>query len=837
VILKKNIEQILYGLYLQLVSIPDRNKNIAHYLEEYGKCFHTENSDLAAIINQRTRHYLPGFGRLGFMIFLKSLIDPSFFRVEEQQLKGLIMLYTLRMHKANPNGNKVDLETFHRLFNMVDDVFNYHQGEISVRHDHSLAYRHRSKKKFPYQSYTYHELTGLVNLIFQDIISPPERPVRELSAHVFFSDWNLALVQLTNSHYLGIDDRTVLFQKLKQKIPRAYFPGRYVKYEMEFFVLQPVRAMLNLELDEELTDKMIRENRELLPEVYVFIHENHVLKRYSTAYLSHYLKYTHDNELKLLFKHGIVKIVKTTQLCIGFHLLQMGTEAIKVLRRVKEQNGFLITNGQNSAMMTDIVDIDHFHMGQIKGILASRIMGIPKGSGFLQFVPAGVRTTLAYPTPIQTAKDFDRAIKSKKYKKLAAKLGEAKIRELMRKDAEENGTPIKSFLNNLEKSLMRSKVDSGIQSTYVGGVYADGLPWSGVMATIKSQSSSRKWVLAAHTANNTPRSVPEMVKEFQQEQGKKPRIAWNGGYYLNAELVGKLGLSETYIGTPLGLLIMNKKVISPPLFNKPAFLIYENGDTDILRVNCSQGIVISDGKNRLEIDQQYYNTFIPDAPCYFDLLFPQKNLPSEGNMIIRLAGNEVKEIIPAGQAGEIQIIPVGLTLSIPKDQFNPKLFKKEHKVDIELSHNQSDKITWDQVIYAVEAGPSLVANGKICIDMVAEGWKTDHSINTQAARLDFTDMRGPKIALGLTKQGEIIVFVVNGRLRESVGATHQDMGEILISYGAEKAMGFDPGGSSTLVVDGKMMNISPYNSQYEKDIYSLPPESRLVSNCILGWQQ
>jgi exopolysaccharide biosynthesis protein len=206
-------------------------------------------------------------------------------------------------------------------------------------------------------------------------------------------------------------------------------------------------------------------------------------------------------------------------------------------------------------------------------------------------------------------------------------------------------------------------------------------------------------------------------------------------------------------------------------------------------------------------------------------------------MIIRLAGNEVKEIIPAGQAGEIQIIPVGLTLSIPKDQFNPKLFKKEHKVDIELSHNQSDKITWDQVIYAVEAGPSLVANGKICIDMVAEGWKTDHSINTQAARLDFTDMRGPKIALGLTKQGEIIVFVVNGRLRESVGATHQDMGEILISYGAEKAMGFDPGGSSTLVVDGKMMNISPYNSQYEKDIYSLPPESRLVSNCILGWQQ
>ena len=127
--------------------------------------------------------------------------------------------------------------------------------------------------------------------------------------------------------------------------------------------------------------------------------------------------------------------------------------------------------------------------------------------------------------------------------------------------------------------------------------------------------------------------------------------------------------------------------------------------------------------------------------------------------------------------------------------------------------------------------------GKLSIDMVAEGWKTDHSINTQAARLDFTDMRGPKIAVGLTKQGEIIVLMVNGRIRESVGATHQDMGEILISYGAHKAMGFDPGGSSTLVVDGKLLNISPYNSLYDKDIYSLPPEPRFVSNAILGWQQ
>jgi exopolysaccharide biosynthesis protein len=63
------------------------------------------------------------------------------------------------------------------------------------------------------------------------------------------------------------------------------------------------------------------------------------------------------------------------------------------------------------------------------------------------------------------------------------------------------------------------------------------------------------------------------------------------------------------------------------------------------------------------------------------------------------------------------------------------------------------------------------------------------------------------------------------------------MAGILKSLGVEKAMGFDPGGSSTLVVNGKPLNISPYNSRYEEDVYSLPPEPRFVSNAIMAWEE
>jgi hypothetical protein len=200
-----------------------------------------------------------------------------------------------------------------------------------------------------------------------------------------------------------------------------------------------------------------------------------------------------------------------------------------------------------------------------------------------------------------------------------------------------------------------------------------------------------------------------------------------------------------------------------------------------------------------------------------------------------MAGNAVKEVIHSEKGQHIPIVPVGVTLSIPRAQFDSNMFKTNRVLKIDmLPHKHLD---WSKLQHAVEAGPMLVARGTAVIDMQKEGWKTTNSIKTQAARLDFTDMRGPKIAVGLRKDGTLLVLAINGRIRESVGATHCDMADILISYGAEIAMGFDPGGSSTLVVDGKTLNISPYNKDYEKDIYSLPPQPRFVANAVLGWRE
>lgn len=833
--LKMNLESIIQALHIQLNAISsDANLKVKQQLKSYKGMVDFENEDLHAIMNKKTRHYLPGYGRLSFMIYLKSLIDPSFFRVEEQLVRGMVMQYARSVEDEMPDLDDTKLSKIHEFYNHIDDLFKCVKGESDIRHDHSLAYRYRNKKLFSYQQFTYQELTGLVNMIYNEVLKPKKRPDLTLAPQ-FFSDWKLALFQLTNSKFLGIDNRDILTERLKNNVPKGYFSGRYIKHELEYFVLQPIRAQLNLSIEEELTEEILKTRGQHLEKVYIFIHEPKLKKWFSSANIKEYLESGQEPELGLLYKTKVIEIIETKQWSEGLHFPQMGAKAIKILRTIKEADGFLITNGEHAAMMTDIIDIDHFHIGKVRHTMSARIMGIPKDSGFVQFVPAGVRTTLAYPTPIQTSKDFDDVLNGELFADLKEKLGEKQLLNLITKDAEDNGTPIKSLLQQIAADLKGDKAVEKVKSSFAGGVYKDGLPWSGVLAEVDTKQHA--WKFAAHIAQKVPKNVPELVKEYKKKSKNthKIELAWNGGYILNNELVGKLGLPETYIGSPLGLLIMDNKVFCPPLFNKPAFIIYKDGRVDIRKVNCKAGFKVHGKQFELDFKSNRYNSHANSEACFYDLTHTQDEIEANGNYIVRIAGNTVKQVM-ATKAGEtVNIIPVGITLSIPPSLFSEAVFKEGKALNIVLSEPEQNPFNWSDISYAIEAGPMLIDDGALAVDMDVEGWKTVNSIKTQAARLDFTDMRGPKIAVGITKAGKLMVIMVNGRIRESVGATHFDMADILLEYGMHKAMGFDPGGSSTLVVDDKIMNISPYNKDYEKDIYSLPPEPRFVANAIVGW--
>ncbi|MDY6799866.1 MAG: phosphodiester glycosidase family protein [Bacteroidota bacterium] len=816
--LKLNFDDICQKIYYQLNTKNTAFNKAKKAIKDYQKIVNFTNPDLEYILNTKNREYLPGFGRLRFMILLKSLIDPSYFRVEEQFFRGKAYQYARQLLKKNPKEQKI--KKVHQFFNAIESIFLYNNGEVNIRHDHSLPYRHRNKNYYPYQDFTIQELSGLINMLYHNIINAEEKPEIDVNAH-FFTDLDLALSQLTFSTYLGIDDRKFLIKKLQSNVPIAYFPGKYIKNEIEFFALQAVRSRLELKIDEELTDDILKGCWEYISPIYILASTKTTIENYNRYSIEKFILEGNDEELKLLYKYKILKVINIDQWCVGIHFNQIGEEGLKVLRKIKEEKGFIISNRTEAAVMTDIVDIDRFHIGKIEDRITESIMGIPMNTGFIQYVPASMRVTLAYPTPVQTAKDFHDYLKSEEFKKAIERFGEDKVFEILRNDAQTKMSPVKKVIGDL---LAANELTDVVSYEFVSGVYKDKMPWNGVIA--KTQLDKAKWEFIIQSSEKT-QPVTSFVKKFEEENTKKVKIAWNGGYILNPELVGKLGLPESYIGSPLGLLISEGKVLSAPLFNKPALVFTKKG-VDICRVNCSKGICVSRGTVSVEFSQsQYNNESDKKNPAFFDLMYGKEEISAHGKIFVRLAGNVIKDIIKTKENQTVKIIPVGLTLAFPKDKF-PTEWKVGDEVELKINGLEN-------INHAVEAGPMLIENGKLCLDMKIEGWKTQNSIKTQAARLDYTDMRGPKIAAGIDKKGNLVVLAINGRIRESVGATHLNMAEILQKFNIIKGMGFDPGGSSTLVVNGETLNISPYNSRYEENVFSLPPQPRAVSNVVMGY--
>ena len=821
--LEENLSAICTQLYRQLRPNRESMDLTMDAFRIFREKINFRNKDLDALLNTEHRNFLPGYGKLSFMLLLKSLIDPSYFRVEQQMFRGIALNFAREIITRDPSHFEIPEEKTTKFYNAVDNIFRYRDGEISVRHDHSMSYRHRNRNYYPYQDYTIQELTGIINLLYKRILNPKVKTMVRESPH-FFTDWNLALLQLTTSPILAIDDRYKLMEKMHENLPIAYFPGEFLMYELEFFALQSVRSRLRLRIEEELSPETLATSGMKIAPVYLFAQEYSVVRQLNRAEIVEYIEKGNNEELKLLYQKQILKIIPTGQLSVGIHFPQLGAKALKILHGIQREGGYIITNRRNAAVMTDIVSIDRFHIGKVSSELSANLLGIPLDSGYIQYVPAGLRSTLAYPTPVQTARELSETLKGNVFRRLCREMGENKVLEELRKDAEAGGSPVRHVLAQLEG---QAEPATEVDYRYVSGVYRDGNPWNGVIANTRKPEAGKQWKYLALSANKGPKKVTAFCQQFEEERNTKVLIAWNGGYILNPELVGKLGLPETYIGSPMGMIICEHRALSPPLFNKAAMLIHRDGRIKIRRVNVSGGFLLSQADIRISFPPEGYNNPDPGIPLsFFDLLHEANDIPAEGRVIVRLAGCRIKEVI----RGEVKtgIIPVGLTLSFRKDLFPEQFGRTEGELEMAL-------YGLEDVEHAVEAGPMLLHEGKICLNMKAEGWKTRHSIATQAARLDYTDMRGPKIAAGTDSDGNLAVLAINGRIRESVGATHQDMAEILLKYHIMEAMGFDPGGSSTLVVENETRNISPYNHEYEKNVFSMPPEPRAVSNAVIGY--
>lgn len=90
---------------------------------------------------------------------------------------------------------------------------------------------------------------------------------------------------------------------------------------------------------------------------------------------------------------------------------------------------------------------------------------------------------------------------------------------------------------------------------------------------------------------------------------------------------------------------------------------------------------------------------------------------------------------------------------------------------------------------AVTFGPPLIINGKPMIKSGDGGWGI-----------------APRTAIGQRKDGAVLLLVIDGRQKDSIGATLKDVQNVLLKYGAYNAANLDGGSSSTMVLDKQVIN-------------------------------
>lgn len=90
---------------------------------------------------------------------------------------------------------------------------------------------------------------------------------------------------------------------------------------------------------------------------------------------------------------------------------------------------------------------------------------------------------------------------------------------------------------------------------------------------------------------------------------------------------------------------------------------------------------------------------------------------------------------------------------------------------------------------AVEFGPYLIVNGKVSTFKGNGGYGIH-----------------PRTAIGQRQDGIVLLVVIDGRQSSSVGISIKELADIFVKYKAYNAANLDGGGSSTLIINNKLIN-------------------------------
>lgn len=244
-------------------------------------------------------------------------------------------------------------------------------------------------------------------------------------------------------------------------------------------------------------------------------------------------------------------------------------------------------------------------------------------------------------------------------------------------------------------------------------------------------------------------------------------------------------------GIPLGILMIDKKLLTGPIYDRVALGITNNGfKMDRVPLNATLNY---------QDKQLKVNNINQPRMLSTDVLIYTSDW---GKFSPKTSKNGIQIAIQNGKIISQSTMPIeipqdGYVISAPKTTLDEFFTKNDRKIIRKSNNNIVLDIKtlpdWEDVNHIIGGGPFLVKNGNIFVDYVEEKFKPIAGKN-------------PRTAIGYTKNGNFIMVTIDGREENSVGAGLFELAKIMKNFECEYAMNLDGGGSSTMQINGKIVN-------------------------------
>lgn len=786
-------EKIFWHIHLRQKNELSSFTRVEEFISKQYKINLSTSKEVSNLFPDKNKAYIPGISKLKFMTRMRSIQDSFYYLTEIADIRNEVLSFAEDLGNALLKSSDYIDDRLPEFYFETERLFHFKKGKTTTIYKHAFIHKHSSLDYFPYQELTLEELKALLVSLFYSMFPDAARIISESGFYKEENEFQFNFFE--NKEGLTIDHRKKYYERLKSRSSIGLFLGLDVETGLDVFCRQAVRKCLGLNNEQELEpDYFTQKNKETC-KVYVFVAAVPVPGKPTLNQVLEGIK--KEKELSLLHQYGFLDIVQYDWTGPGIHFKALGEKASLAINQIKKENGFLVMPGPEYFTGSGDFLLDRFYYGRVQSQFQAAYSGLEQGAQFFVYLPSGEAVVQSYPAPLMNLSRF-----------------------IVSNDVKDDNRPEEISLSAGEKGLVQ-------QSIY--GLHPDGEPWTGTRVQLGlAQDQKRNYQI--ETSKTGFKTVSEFIQWFERRSRKKALIAMNCACILNKNIISKLGLPERFEGSPTGLLIKNGELQGLPLYNKTAFLVYHDGSFEIKRVNTIQGMTVSCRSRTVEFPPSARNIDpvkqpLPDF-CFYDLMYEKNEIPGDGRVVMRFSGHTIKELIFTRPGENVPVKPVGICLSIADEAFPPTWDMIDKDLDF-VVHGLED------VLYAFEAGPTLLEQGEVSLKLIEEGFLLTNFQKVSPDGVSMENFRSPRMAIAIDKDDDLYVYYINGMVSESVGASYAELANILKSEGMIQAMCMEPSEISSLLVQGRVISNSVYHPDYKKHPYALSPQLHKVRGAFI----